>query len=448
MPGLLALLYSQPATAQSTAPATSQPVIPATVSRVAESGQTALLDVPDSPPLGSRVWCFDGLRPVARGTIILRRGRQVGMSIDWTDAGPRTGQAAIILSRDAAGMASPRTLEPFGVITKVNETGTRVESYLCGGPHAAGDTLQSEHEGWPIARLTVVTAVDSVITADVTPLVANARPAPHDRVFRWPDAAEKRSGRLRSRVLRISEQGPDRELWIPIPSRAAFSPGDRWEIRRGNDYVGHAIATRVTDLFALATTNAALCRTPARAGDHVIRRPAADVISGRTPLYVFRVEGPYALLSGGEADGLRIGMSLLLVRNDRTLATLRINTVNEDNCGVTRVDDVPATSTAPVSTQTAEPVNILPWDTVFVCRPASQQSGRVVRVHAGPRLIEIAYPLASPAVGSVVQTGRPPAMKLAIIVRRENTAALAALLEDRDELAAWLDREIELQVDD
>src|SRR5262249_10797470 len=100
-----------------------------------------------------------------------------------------------------------------------------------------GDTLLAEHAGWPVARLELARVEEHVSLASVTPLVANRTVSAGDAAHLWPTPHQRRSGRIRSRVMRIVPRGTDFDIWIPAASPETARVDDRWIIQRHGEYV-------------------------------------------------------------------------------------------------------------------------------------------------------------------------------------------------------------------
>ena len=324
-----------------------QAVSELTIERVALSGKTFLLSVKRGkpPPVRSRVFVLQDGRPVVRGVVVLRRDGMIGATLD--EAQPelpsiRPGQTAICIPADwAAHLRArlPAGSSISGRVTAANPDGIAQITVTAPGSILPGDQFLVEREGWPIARLNVERVESDAATARVARLVSNADVAAGDVAWLWPTPIERRTGRLQSRVLRVQPQAADHEIWIPAPlPDAASSFTDRWIIRRDGAYVGIADVEQLTDRFVVAAMPSALSIGQPRIGDDAVRRPAEDVAAGRLPLHVFRVEGTYCLITGGEADGLTQDSRLVVVRGGRAVARLSVSMLNPDHCGATFVE--------------------------------------------------------------------------------------------------------------
>lgn len=426
----LAKCTQPPAFAAASSAPIDSPVQPATVLRVSPERRTLLLE-PSTliAEIGDRVWILDSLRPLARGVIVMKRGTAFGVALDWMSSGFefKSRMKAAVLAREilkGPADASARVVAPARVETA---EGTGQSCWISNGPgapFAVGITLSAEHGGWPIASLRIDAVEATRAHCIVTPLVGNTAVIVGDFARLWPNAGERKTGRLHTRVLRIKQDGPDQELWLPHPDPQESRPGERFAIFRDGQYVGIASVVSTTDRFLIANTNPALCRMPVRVGDYVVRRPTADVQSGFTPMYIFQVDGPYALVSAGETDGLRLDMPLFLMRDGRKVAELRVNTLNDEHCGVTLADSS-ATQSAAASSMMSQPTMRL-WDTVYARIPPSATTQHITKILAEAGLVEVKCD-AERATGSDVITVRSAGLAWqAIVLARTNSAALVA----------------------
>ena len=239
-----------------------------------------------------------------------------------------------------------------------------------GAAFEAGDRLIVVRKGLPIARLTVRRVEEGHATAAIERLVANAAPVEEDEAQLEQNPAERRAGRLRSRVLRVEGKG-DQTVWFPADAADGAAIDDRWTVRDGGSYIGMVEVQELRSPFAVGQAFAAMCRRPVRVGDELVRRDPRDVRAGRTPLHVFRVEGNYALINAGESDQLVRDQRLYVVREGRVRATLVVTTVKMDFCG-TRIE--------PVTSNEAAVGGVVADDDVYVTLPKAPMRRAVATI--------------------------------------------------------------------
>jgi len=407
-------------------------VAPAVARRTAADGRTVLLETlgPDVPAPGARCWLFEKLKPVARLTTTLRRGRLIAGQVDWFDpacadvlaAGRWRDLDASALHADAARRGRDR-LVPRGPIWA--QVGPVCDSgrvlWLRGGPAEGlrvGDIWLVERDGWPVARLEVTDADRRAALAAVTPLVANMRPQPGDWARLWLTPRERRCGDAVSRVLRVEPRGAEQRIWIPYPHPDVAAVDDAWILTRDGAYAGVVRVVQVTEEFAVAETLPSLGRTQVTLGDLAVRRPSADVLGGRVPLLVFRAEGGYGLINAGEGAGLRPGMSLALLRGGEPVARLTVAAAHEDHCGV----NVEASLVAGLTLQ--------PWDELYVdfARLPAERWGAVTHVDAAAGVCFVR------AEGK--QTDLRPGLAASVRSQRQDSAAVVLRCEQGEAVLA------------
>jgi len=281
----------------------------------------------------------------------------------------------------------------------------------------AGDRLLVLRNEIPIARATIAQARDRVSLASIVPLVSNVTCAEGDQAHLWPGPADIRSDSLETRVLFVKAvpQSDRIEVWFPAGPRDGVAAGQHWEVRRTGQYVDCVEVVELRGRFAIALQSPAFSASAIAVGDSVRLRTGQHVAQGRIPLRVFRREGDYCLMNGGEDVGLEVGGHLAVVRDGRVIAELEIDTVKVDYCGATR-----ATSSEPrnllATTRPGSDAEVRDWDTVvpLAALPAMQEPvslGRVARVSEREEWL-IGRPGrigASVAPGQLVYVGPAPA---------------------------------------
>ncbi|MFQ5489405.1 MAG: hypothetical protein ACE5GE_01680, partial [Phycisphaerae bacterium] len=108
--------------------------------------------------------------------------------------------------------------------------------------------------------------------------------------------------------------------------------GDRLDIYRGPDYVGFAKITGADSGHVQAEQLEAMSPSQATAGDVVVRR-RPEPSSRPSPGYIFRLEASHALISLGEADGVRLGDVLVGRTHTGDRTTWRVEHAYPDHCG-------------------------------------------------------------------------------------------------------------------
>lgn len=198
-----------------------------------------------------------------------------------------------------------------------------------------------------------------------------------------PNAAGQPT-RVRVRVLAVDGQVNHCVIRLANPVSTRLGIGDRLDLYRGVRYVGFAKVVSIDGSTAAAEVVGSLSALAVQAGDLAVRRPPA----GSRPVqrgFVFRVEGDYALVSLGEADGVRRG-DRLFVRDSRGRdRRLTVERVYPDHCGagleVGGAEDAGGTDKA---SSIDEVGGLAVWQPVTLNEP-------------GPALVELSAPVARPA---------------------------------------------------
>lgn len=339
--------------------------------------------------------------PISLGESFAHTRDRAAFRPTWSDVMPSAGLRAIALPVDLAARMRPILPESCSLWTRVIDVESdhrrcRLDPRIAASlrPH---DALVIVRAGFPIARADVVEVLADAVTADLSPLVANATPRAGDLGRLEQTDTARRTGRLRSRILKAAPRGAEQEVWFPLRESDGAAPGDRWEIRRKGEYVGLAELRAFRPPFAIGTALAAFARTPAAPGDDVIRRTRQDVASGEAALRIFRIEDDYCLVNAGESDDILRGQSLVVLREGKPIATLTVTTVKVDYCGAAIHVD-PGQERAP-DLRVGEIVR----SRIPVGRAVA--IGRTTNVRADGRLVTIALDDAAhaPPDGSVVE---------------------------------------------
>ncbi len=334
------------------------------VEAVTENGTSAMVRSADGVLASDQFVVFhaDGA-PLAAGHVAGVDGGAAEVKFDWVGVLPAVGfEAAALPVRCGSQLREllPSDCSMRARVGEVDSAGgeCRLE-FAAGSGFEVGDRLIVERKGLPIARLTVRRIDAAHGTAAIERLVANAAPIEGDEAQLEQNPAERRAGRLRSRVLRVEGKG-DQTVWFPAEAADGAAIDDRWTVREGGSYIGMVEVQDLRGPFAIGQAFAAMCRRPVRVGDELVRREPRDVQAGRTPLHVFRVEGDYALINAGESDQLARDQRLYVVREGRVRATLVVTTVKMDFCG-TRIE--------PVTSNESADGGVVADDDVFVIVP-------------------------------------------------------------------------------
>ncbi len=334
------------------------------VEAVTEDGASATVRLADGTLVANQFVVFhaDGA-PLAAGHVTSVSSGAAEVKFDWIGVLPALGfEAAVLPIRCGLQLKEllPSDCSMRARVGEVDSAGGECRLELAAeGGFEAGDRLIVVRKGLPIARLTVRRVDDGHATAAIERLVANAAPIEGDEAKLEQNPAERRAGRLRSRLLRVEGKG-DQTVWFPAAAADGAAIDDRWTVRDGGSYIGMVEVQELRGPFAVGQAFAAMCRRPLRVGDELVRRDPRDVRAGRTPLHVFRVEGNYVLVNAGESDQLVRDQRLFVVREGRVRATLVVTTVKMDFCG-TRIE--------PVTSNEAAGGGVVADDDVYVTLP-------------------------------------------------------------------------------
>jgi len=357
----------------------------------------------------------------AVGRVFVHDGGHLAINIGETAPMPAVGDAAVRVPNDVGELI--RSWMPPGS-TLTTRLDARSPSgatawFDCGSRDGirAGDRLLVMRNEIPIARATVAEARDRVSLASIVPLVSNVSCNVGDMACLWPGPSDLRTDTLETRVLFVKAvpQSDRIEVWLPIEKRDGAAVGQHWEIRRAGEYVDCVEVVDLRGRFAIALQSAAFAASPIAVGDSAALRTGQHVAQGRISLRVFRRDGDYCLMNGGEDVGLEVGGHLAVVRDGRTVAELEIDTVKVDYCGASRT--VPAGhGNLLATTRPGRESGVRDWDAVvpLMALPFMQESaglGRVEQViQADEWLVGRPGRIgASVAAGQLVRVGGPPA---------------------------------------
>lgn len=280
------------------------------------------------------------------GRVFVHDENHFGVKIAPDQPMPAVGNEAVRVPRDAG--AHMRSWLPAGCTLSAridSKSPSGATAWLdCGSLDGfrIGDRMLVLRNEIPIGRATIAEVRDKAGIASVVPLVSNAACAVNDRVCLWPGPSDLDGGRLETKVLFVRPMtGSDRiEVGFPAEARDGAAVGQHWEVSRAGEYVDSVELVATRGRFAIGLQSIAFARSPVQVGDTIRLRPADQVKLGRMPLRVFRREGDYCLMNGGEDVGLEIGGKLAVVRDGRLIAELEIDTVKMDYCGATRTRSV------------------------------------------------------------------------------------------------------------
>ncbi|HUU82672.1 MAG TPA: hypothetical protein VM243_04120 [Phycisphaerae bacterium] len=206
------------------------------------------------------------------------------------------------------------------------------------GPVATLDFLEwalpPRGEAWVIPR-----NLPENLEARLPPLVvrrARADRAPGEDRSNGPNPAgpdrPERPAVVRAFVSAVDPDASGSTVRLDNPAASRLAIGDRLDVYRGGRYVGFAQVVSIEGPEAEAEVLTSLSASAMQAGDLAVRRAPAGSSQIRQG-FVFRVEGDYALVSLGEADGVRRGDRLFTrdgTGDDRRLTVVR---VYPDHCG-------------------------------------------------------------------------------------------------------------------
>ncbi len=399
------------ATGQTPGPEEVRLLTRATIESVAEDGRSVVIKPREAVVIETGqdvVFSADGT-PLASGHVATTQPGAATVTMDWVGVLPAPGFEATLIPRELGRIVRARLPFDGALWTHVREVLS--EGHRCILEHGEGDGLKSGdrllvlRQGMPIARVEVDRFVDGKAQGEVTKLIGNAEIKAGDAVRSEQSPAARKSGRLRSRVLRVTGEG-DQVVWFPVDERDGAAVGDRWLVSGTDGPVGVIELREFRGPFAVASGLAALHRRPIRAGDWVKRRDPRDVAAGRVPLQIFRVEGDYVLINAGETDQMARDQSLTAYREGRAIARLTLSAVKIDFSGA-KVE-VPATATGPATTRpvTSRPAGpeLEVGDEVYAQPPSTgrRRLGKLEWVEAGRVAALGLEPGAKPAIGDGV----------------------------------------------
>lgn len=194
-----------------------------------------------------------------------------------------------------------------------------------------GDQMVVLRKGLPLSRgrISLLDAAAALTTLE--PLVGNALPEPGDVVELWPAPSDACWGRLTTTILQVTEveEGAGKGAQISIAGSA--NDGIRIErlvdVYRGRKYIGAANVVEVSSPNSRANMIVSASRMredperkhselwPAE-GDRAIVRSAANAKPGPMLVAVFHIDQDYCLLAAGETDGVKVGETFLVRRQD------------------------------------------------------------------------------------------------------------------------------------
>lgn len=179
---------------------------------------------------------------------------------------------------------------------------------------AVGDSWWLRIAGQPAARLDAVFVAAEVSFCTAIPLASTPALRPGARVALWPAPAERRAGRGSSAVAYLEERDNGTLVWVAAPPNVKCPPEPRLDFYREGRFLGQGLVERHDGLFWYARF------TPAgadalRIGDEAVIRTQTDIDERRFVARIFELTSTGALLNAGEADGLAVGDTLVLIRD-------------------------------------------------------------------------------------------------------------------------------------
>lgn len=342
----------------------------ATLESVGEDGKSAVIRPRERVAIegGQEVVFSAEGTPLACGHVTTTQPGGATAGLDWVGVLPAPGFEATIIPRDlgrAVRAQLPYDGALWTAVRGVSDDGKRCTlSANEADGFVAGDRLLVLRKGLPIARVKIERFVEDGAEGEVTKLVGNATPEVKDAARLEQSPAARQSGRLRSRVLRVTGEG-DQAIWFPVDERDGAAAGDRWLVSEADGPVGVIELREFRGPFGVASGLAALHRRPIRVGDWVERRDPRAVAAGRVPLQIFRVEGDYVLINAGETDQMTRDQTLIVRRDGREIARVVVSAVKIDFSGA----KVLAAATASAPASQPHETALQPGDEVFVRPP-------------------------------------------------------------------------------
>lgn len=145
-------------------------------------------------------------------------------------------------------------------------------------------------------------------------------------------AGDGPAGRLRATVTGATDGERGTVVDLGNLPAAGLAIGDRLDVFRGTGYVAFARVISVDSAKARAEVVSSFSRSAVRAGDIAVRRPASPTGPAGYGT-IFRLEGRYALVSLGEADGIQRGDRLSGRARDGGSYRLVVDRVYPEHCG-------------------------------------------------------------------------------------------------------------------
>ena len=305
--------------------------------------------------IGNPFWLLKGTEVVGAGTIFLVTPTKSVGRFTGTVGGAK-GITAVVVRE--ARLVDARESLPEGVTLRgklMRLPPGRRTGWLDLGSAAGlrrGDMLLISRGGVPIARGQVADLDERTALASLRPVVGNAQPEADDTVELWPAPAERQQGRLNTVVLDVlpGRQGEGPVVRFPGSKADGVVPGrlvdlfrqDRSDPFRHYKYVGAALIEEdlVSDPISGARMYEALSiRQPAEC-DVAIVRPAPPDQPIRAAISKVETGGEYCLIAAGESDGVQVGETFVVYRDDpddpsrrREAAELVVDTVKYFHSG-------------------------------------------------------------------------------------------------------------------
>lgn len=173
-----------------------------------------------------------------------------------------------------------------------------------------GEVLLRRVGSQPAARLDVLAADGEFGFARVTPLVRGLALDVGAAVVRWPSPADRRDRVARSAVSLVDARAGAVEAWFPTPPCARLADDAHVAFFRGDQYLGHGFIQRGDAHFSIASY-LPLADLSLGVGDVVRVRTRDEAELGSVAARVFEVRPEGVLIDAGDADGLRVGQSLV-----------------------------------------------------------------------------------------------------------------------------------------
>lgn len=195
-------------------------------------------------------------------------------------------------------------------------------------------------------RVRLVDAQQALVT--LQPLVSNALPEPGDRVELWPAPADARWGRLNSIILAVQKHPPGTlepfEITIAGSADDGIAADRLVDVFRGHRYVGLARIVQVATPNSIArmpdVQDGATTTQPALGDTAIVRAPIGAPRGPMTVPVFNKVDAEYCLVAAGEMDGIALGETFLVRRQDpvdpllqHEVALLTVVDLSPAHCG-------------------------------------------------------------------------------------------------------------------